>query len=225
MNYFKINGDVLEKYEITFNLTELNALKKQIIDECSEIVHHEKTLPFYPTPSMENKAEFRNVESTFVREDKKLFSKRVVIYNHYRFDEYRYSRLVLLINDLIWGNAQVIDDIDNPVVEPKKDYTALVLEKTYEYDMCEDNEASWNKLDELQTLIQKAILNKNQKDDLAFYPQVQALIKRKLVATIALSDILKTAEMFDLPLNTFGLKEIEQDNSRKLIYSKFNPRR
>jgi len=41
MVYFKYDGEKVEKYTVSFDKEQLEKLRIRMIDECSEITHHE----------------------------------------------------------------------------------------------------------------------------------------------------------------------------------------
>lgn len=113
MYYFLEQKYTIEKYFVSFSKEELEKLKIEIINKCSEIEHYE-----YDGTEGPNKFDYlqiRNYHEKFIRiresrdnlqwPDQKLY--------HYSYDKYNYPTLVTAIDNLLNGNVQALDVIYN----------------------------------------------------------------------------------------------------------------
>ena len=109
MLYFRKNDEVIEKYQIDFNKEEVETLKEKIINNCSFIKHEEYESDHLPRFAGKI---IKNYIHTYTGKEKNYFEETRDIYL-YSYDEYKPPYLVKLINQLLNGNSEVIDEILN----------------------------------------------------------------------------------------------------------------
>lgn len=97
MLYFKKKGDLIEKYQVSFDEKEIERLKNEIINNCSFIKHKEFKSDY--SPRFTDESLIRNLQSTYVGE-KEYFEETRDVYL-YSYDEYIPPYLVELINRLL----------------------------------------------------------------------------------------------------------------------------
>ena len=187
MYYFIDKKETIEKYSVSFSKEELEKLKIEIINNCSEIEHHE-----YEGTHGPNEFDYlriRNYKERFVRVEESRDSlqwpdQRVY---HYSYDEYKFPELVSVIDELLNGNVLVLDTIFNTNPESKGETIDEKIRKASEELDAIDNlkiAKKREKLDELQKLIELKKLNETQKSVVPYYARLRELITLDLVDTI-----------------------------------------
>ncbi len=217
--YYKQKGEFLEKYKISFNIVELVILRKEIIDKCSYITHEEKEYSYHPSKYY-NEECLRHIKNLGETRKEDLGSGSSLSYHLYSYDIYKPPILVDLIDRLIKGEGEVIEDIDNPVPSEKKfDFAKYLDRESVEIDNI-SNFKTDKKIEALKNFkktMENAKLNENQKNALDYYPLVQALIERKLVATISLTEVVKVTDFFEKGIDVFDLQYMESKNNLKRV--------
>lgn len=216
MYYYKQNGENLEKWLISFDEEKLAKLREEVLEKCSYISHEEKDID-YTGPGLEIYREgcVRNVKT---RENDQ-YSK------HYSFDLYHPKLLVDIIDALLKGDPSAIDELDNPrPTEAKWDFAEDIADTSRTVDSIPNLETK-RKIMALQILeetVQAAKLNENQVSALEYYPLVQNLLRRKLVATIKIEDVLRITDFFAKSVDIFGLCLNKEDKNNLKLYLKPN---
>ena len=95
--------------ELSFDRNKLIALRSEIIDNCSEVVHHHIALAISPIAS----ESIRNIK----KGDK--INASSILYN-YDYDEYVFPYLVTLIDAILNGQTDAINEIINPNKDKEK---------------------------------------------------------------------------------------------------------
>lgn len=199
MYYFVDKKETIEKYLVSFSKEELEKLKIEIINNCSEIEHHE-----YEGTHGPNEFDYlriRNYKERFVRVEESRDSlqwpdQRVY---HYSYDEYKFPELVSVIDELLNGNVLVLDTIFNTNPESKGETIDEKIRKASEELDAIDNlkiTKKKEKLDELQKLIELKKLNKKQKSVVPYYAKLRELITLDLVDTITKEEIERVNQFF-----------------------------
>ena len=199
MYYFVDKKETIEKYLVSFSKEELEKLKIEIINNCSEIEHHE-----YEGTDGPNEFDYlriRNYKERFVRIQESRDSlqwpdQRVY---HYSYDEYKFPELVSVIDELLNGNVLVLDTIFNTNPESKIETIDERIRKASEELDAIDNlkiAKKREKLDELQKLIELKKLNKKQKSVVPYYSKLKELITLDLVDTITKEEIERVNQFF-----------------------------
>ena len=199
MYHFIDKKETIEKYSVSFSKEELEKLKIEIINNCSEIEHHE-----YDGTHGPNEFDYlriRNYKERFVRVEESRDSlqwpdQRVY---HYSYDEYKFPELVSVIDELLNGNVLVLDTIFNTNPESKCETIDEKIRKASEELDAIDNlkiAKKREKLDELQKLIELKKLNKKQKSVVPYYARLRELITLDLVDTITKEEIERVNQFF-----------------------------
>lgn len=199
MYYFIDKKETIEKYSVSFSKEELEKLKMEVINNCSEIEHHE-----YEGTHGPNRFDYlriRNYKERFVRIQESRDSlqwpdQRVY---HYSYDEYKFPELVSAIDELLNGNVLVLDTIFNTNPESKIETIDEKIRKASEELDAIDNlkiTKKREKLDELQKLIELKKLNEKQKSVVPYYARLRELITLDLVDTITKEEIERVNQFF-----------------------------
>lgn len=201
MYYFVENKDIVEKYLVSFDKEEIEKLKIKIINNCSEIVHHEYDGTH--GPNQFDYLKIRNYKERFIRiqesrdtlqyPDQKIY--------HYSYDEYKFPVLVSYINELlIKENVLILDKIFNENDEIKTEtYDDKIKKASDELDTIDnlDIDKKRVKLDELQELLQLKKLNEKQESIDLYVDELKRLITLDLVDTISKIEIDRVNNFFE----------------------------
>lgn len=202
MYYFLKKENKIEKYAIDFNREELQRLKVEIINNCSEIEH--KEYESTRIPKRDDYLKIRNYkEKKIGKVEGKGYSPDKTLY-HFSYDEYEYPYLIILINRLLNGDIDAIYEINNPNIEKEKTSFELRIKEASNKINQIDNlntQVKIHKLNELQKLIETAKLNEQQKSVYEYYKKVQSLLIIKYESSIDVNILLNIQEFFGVQLN------------------------
>ena len=110
--YYVIEGKNINKYLVKFNVDELKKLRKEIIDNCSNIVHvgYRVVDEFddFDTEHIRRYVSYRLGGMTY-----KNFYYGGSAGAYVEYDYYEYSKLVLILDNLLNGNMSCLDDLFN----------------------------------------------------------------------------------------------------------------
>lgn len=104
MYFYDLEDITIVKYEVKINISELKKLKKEIIKNCSRIVHKSYETTQFPNVFLNNIKNY-NSQNTG-RKDENNNDIYLVSY-----DLYIYPYLVTLINELLLNNMSVINEL------------------------------------------------------------------------------------------------------------------
>lgn len=101
----------MNNLELSYDKNKLIALRNEIIDNCSEVVHHHIALAIAP------------IESERIRNIKKgeKINANSILYN-YDYDEYVFPYLVTLIDAILNGQTEATNEILNPNRDKEKHF-------------------------------------------------------------------------------------------------------
>ena len=209
MYYFRENGDLIEKYEVSFSKEELEELIPKITLESGRIIHNE-----YDSTSNINVDIMRihNYSKKSAGVQKFNDGIDIPIY-HYSYDEYIEPKLVTYINMLLNGDVNAIDKIfacqDEPTIP---NYANEIKKMSKEIDKIPNTKIQMKKakLDEFQKLLNEAKLNQNRKSMKEYYLKVQSMIHLTLKDQLSKETINRTDNFF-----TNSIESISQ--VRKLL--------
>lgn len=207
MIYFDKQEDKIEKYLVEFDQEELQKLKIEIINNCSEITHREYDGTV--EPNYYDYLKIRNFKRRKIgtkEHNDSLYYPNKTLY-HFSFDEYEYPYLVTLIEKILAGKTEAILEIFIPnTTKEKESLKTRIYKLTKEVDNLSASELikNYSKLDKLQKLTKKLEINKNQKSVLEYYQKVQTLLTFKLIDSIELSSISRIEDFFEIPLYERG---------------------
>ena len=217
--YYQQKDKFIEKYKISFNIAELEKLRKEIMDKCSSITHEEKEYSYCPDKYY-NEGCIRHIRDLGKTREEDLGSGSNLTYHLYSYDLYKPPILVDLIDRLIKGDSQVLENIDHPVAsEAKFDFAEYLATKSAQIDAISnfETEKKIAALTDFKETIAAAKLNEKQQSALDYYPIVQSLIERTLVATISLAEIVKVTNFFEKEINVLDLQYTESQNNHKRV--------
>ncbi len=192
MFYFKVDNEVVEKYQVNYNKEEIEKLRENIIHNCSHIVHREY-YNHYP-PHFTDKSLIFNFKSMFAFE-KEYFEETKDIYL-YTFDEYEPPSLIKLVDRLLKEDATVIDEILNYKVEDKVSFNEEINKVNQEYLNANNVFERQQRLKELENLLNQKNLNKNQQSTYIYYQKLLSLIKFELIDTLSLEYIQRVEDFY-----------------------------
>jgi len=223
MFYFVKIGKYVKKYKVNFEKKELQRLRLEIINNCSEVIHRVHN-------SVDSQEYYDCLRFRKFRRDKigtvEVNGEEKNVF-HFSYDEYIFPYLVSIIDQILLGNSEAITKIVDPdfskepptVFERKK----IILSKLEKFnkdiskaDSIEnfiEREKNISKLHlDLQVIIANDKLNRSQKSVLGYYSKVLEILNFKLVDTLDLNDKSRIKEFFDI-------KEIDEldDNFQKIL--------
>ena len=135
MNYFKLNGEVIEKYAVIFDKNKLLELKEEIIKNACLVVKGEFRGSSFWLTKINETSEIRNVRNQgLVKVRENMGGPDTSIYL-FTYDEYFYSQEVLFINRLLEEDASVIVEIYQDLDNVKKNYELKIAQKRKAIDM------------------------------------------------------------------------------------------
>lgn len=209
MYYFRKEKDVIVKYKTILDVEKLKKLRCEIIDKCSLIIHK-----CYKTTHRPNEYDYDHIRNY---KEKKI---GVIEYNDFysmpedqylvEYDYYKHTSLVTLIDILLEGNINVIDEIiklqdSNMKSEILKEELELLNEQNEIINNL--NNAEINNRDkqiELLNLSQKKLqdfkkkkdLNKNQVSEIIYCSQILECITLEKIDTININKVLLVKQFF-----------------------------
>lgn len=201
MIYFVKKDKQIEKYEVTYDKDEIEKLKYEIIEKCSEITHH--SYDDTGGPDENDYLRIRNLTKIKVgiREHNDFYDIAPETIYHFEYDEYELPYLVSLIDMLYHKNSGALYMILNPDFS----YEPESFEKRINDLMKKASRISNRKtkekiaiLEDLARLINQAELNANQKSVKDYYPKVQKLINLRLIDSIQLAELEKIQSFFEI---------------------------
>ena len=184
MYYFKENDSTIEKYEIVYNEEKVKELRREIIDNCSHIIHNENRTTI-PEMFKEDKLRYRNLHSKEIGRREYQDGPDRVEYL-VTFDEYIFPEVVKLIDNMLIGDVESTLKIVSYHTKTIIDIDKLIAIKSGELDKIDNLniKAKRQKLNELESLLEEKELNKNQKSIDYYINELKSEIKFVLVDTI-----------------------------------------
>lgn len=205
MYYYKKEDNEIIKYQVFLEEESLKKLRSEMIERCSLITHK-----CYRTTQTPNKFDYEHIKNYH---EKKI---GIIEYNDFysmpedeylvEYDYYEHPLLVSLIDRLIKGETNVIDEIEKYKVG-NIDYEQILLQEQQEiinklsninYEKINEQIELLNKNKEKLLNYQKQkILNKNQISANNYIPIVFSCIKQTKIASIPLNSILDVQIFFE----------------------------
>ena len=208
MFYYLKNRDNIEKYFVNFDNEELENLKIEIINNCSEIIHHE--YDGIDAPDQFDYLRIRNYKEKFVGIKESRDSLQIPDYYvyHFSYDEYVFPDLVYLIDELLKGDNNSIDKILNygkklngksisDTISDRIDETSRQLDNIDNLDIVRKK----SKLEELNSLIKLKEINEKQASIEPYYIKLKNLITFNLIDKISIKDIERVNNFFENKTN------------------------
>lgn len=198
MYYYVKNNDKIEKYEVQFDNEKLQKLRIEIINNCSEI-----TLKEYDgirEPNYFDYLKIRNYKSTKIGiAEGKGYAPDRTLY-HIKYNEYTFPYLVTLIDRLLEGDIEALNEIFNQVIEKETLPIELRIQTlSNEIDKISnlDTKKKIKELEKLHKLIETQKLNSNQLPVTIYYPKVQQLINLIYINSMKIEDIERLESFFE----------------------------
>ena len=213
MYYYTKKEEQIEKYEITFDEEKVKKVQKEIIDNCSEIVHEKYENDYSPrfTSREYSKGLIKNFNSENIG-TKEYFEETRTMYL-YTYDKYIPPKLVDLIDRLLEEDVTVLDEIFNynDIKSPSK-IDKKIKKLSSKLDKIDnlDTKNKKKKLNELEELLkEKQKLQKQLANINGYYQDLISLINFSLVDTISISELEKVEKFLEIkPEINYGNTEV-----------------
>ena len=228
MYYIEQKEDELVKYEVKINQEQLEKIKVEIINNCSEIKHIVER-GTKPTNEIYDTLHIRKFTKKFLytREYNDFYMPDEDIYE---FDYYKYENttLVNLIERLLAGNTNAIINLKNPEENnPLNDKKQKIEEKTKEL-LSNIDKVNPKQLEELKQQLESYLeykeLNSDRKSDLGYYPKVLDCIileekdRIKIETLEQFNHLYQEAETFFTTVNSPNIHpDINKELYKRLI--------
>lgn len=214
MLYFRKNDEVIEKYQVSFDINKIEELKREIIDNCSYIYHREYESDYTPIFTNEIIKNFRYIPTG---KEKEYYEETRDIYL-YSYDEYKPPYLVELINQLLKGNSNIIDKILNYDIHTKTSIDDRINLANQEFIKIDSDNITKRKekLKELEELLKIKELNTGKKSIELYYNKLIELIIFTLIDSLPISDLNRVKSFFEINLSN----KVEISNLKEKILKK-----
>lgn len=212
MYYYNIENENIIKYEVSIDKENLEKLKREIIEKCSEISHiHEETVGL---PNFHDYEHIRNYKYNFVRSVEKndFYGTTIDVYL-VDYDYYEHPDLANHIWYLLRGDTSIISQIINPQIENideeknimnEQQQIIEILNNKKDSDITKQLELLKENQEKLKEYKAKKELNKNQVSVEPYYQKVLECISFKEISKISLQDLLNIQEFLS-NVNEFTL--------------------
>ena len=198
MNYFKLNGKVIEKYLVIFDKAKLLKLKEEIIkNDCLVVKGEFRGSSFWLT-KVNKTSEIRKVRNQgLVKVRENMGGPDTAIYL-FTYDEYFYTKEILFINRLLEEDATVIKEIERELVNGPKILEQQIAQKRKEIDEIANSEIRKKiaLLEELESLLEIYTQMPNP-----YLLKLQSLIKLKLINSISLNKVEEVVSFWNQEFN------------------------
>jgi len=199
MNYFVKKGNIIEKTNVIYDSEQLEKIRLEIVNNCSEIEHCEYDDVVGPNRSDSLRIRNYSAERIGKRELNDFYATDLDLY-HYSYDRYNYPRLVSLIDRLLNGDAQAIFLISNPSLNNElPTVSERIKQSSQDLDAIDDSNINEKKkkIAELEKLLKLEKYNKNQQPVIDYYARVRNLITLEFVDLITMDEILRYTSFFN----------------------------
>lgn len=190
---FKEHDGIIVKWNIELDVDKLKEIRKEAIENCSDIYHHEHKILITEEENKLANRYYRNKKVKVLEDD----PEKCIL----TFDEYVYPRLIKLIDDLLDGDAHVVSEIISPV-ETNQNYYDESLKKLDEEISLIDNynfDLKIRKLSQLRDLVAEAKANENKKNISKYYQLVRESLNLEFIDEIEYSEVYRVMNFFDMP--------------------------
>lgn len=220
MYYFEQENNEIKKYKISYNKKEIESLRLKAINNCSEIIHkNDRSSGRLTRESADDKLKIRNYKEEYLGWEEDRWGERSVY--ELTYDEYNFPYLVTLIDRLLNNDVNVLIEIFNPDFSKENIVTIDEMVKRMMKELDEmdnlDRKRKKAKLDELQSLLEKAQSNKNQESVAKYYDELQKLIVIEYMDSIELDSVIRIASFYEKPISTFSFN----DTPKKVLHLKY----
>lgn len=199
--YYTREKEIIKKYEIEFEISDIEDMKYKIIDECSEVRHRKGIYneDFVSRFSMDDYARIRNLSKKLIEkyETNDFYNPRIIEIYDASFDEYIFPHIISLIDELLKGNSDVLHEILNykeVLIDSKKELEKKINEMKENIDKVDPNKLK-NLIEEYQSI-------KPAKSVKPYLAELRSMIKFILVDEIAMEDINRVYSFVDEAKNS-----------------------
>lgn len=205
MKQFIEKDNVVEKYDVKVDEFKLQELRLEIINDCSEIIHHD----YYGNEGPEH-YDFLKIRN--LKEQKMNHSSHKSPIYHITYDEYIFPYLVNIIDHILQEDDDIIDELVHPNYTKEESYI-MNRKKEIIMDLFVNDDVEFSRkekgLAEYKKLLDSEKLNSNRKDIKPYYQQVANCI------TFILESVMEK-EQIDEVLQFLELKNKEEKKKRVL---------
>ena len=211
MYYYERFDDRIDKYELTFNKDDLEKLKKEIIDNCCEITHYDCNSIIIPLSDRYLKIKKLKYKPIGLAENNDFYTPDDILY-HLSYDEYKYPKIVGLIDKLLKEDPDLDLNYDEELtVEEQIDKAT----REYEQIPIKSVEKRRIKKIEIDELLDKRELNVNQVPVDNYYLRLQDIIHMKHIGSIKLNEVSNSSDSFENNDERVIRRILRKDNSIK----------
>ena len=200
MIFYRKKEDSISKYDISYEINKMRELRDALIKNCSSKKHVIKKSTVIPNISVDNHTseitdlKVRNTGKTASYSDT---SEDKTVYEYdYIFVDYPY--LVQLIDSLLEGDADSINEIMTYDIEYPNNYDELIEETKNEIKDAVDNDPDYAlvAIGDLKALLEEKELNKDAQSTEAYYQTLLSLFNYKFIDSMPISQIIAYKNFF-----------------------------
>lgn len=192
MNYYYLSEGSIKQCNIIIDIKRLKELRKKIIDDCSEIKHIITESVDIP----EEDEQLYNLEYKMIGKKYDDFSNKIRNVYLIEYDWYEYPKLVSIIDELLYGNSDVLDNFYNTI--NKLDGEEEIINNLYSElrkAHRENDNQMIRKINGKINAIKKSRENSPIKD---YYFEVDKCIKIKVLKSMSINTLTRVEEFFGL---------------------------
>lgn len=215
MFFYCIENEYIIKYKLSLDEGKIKNLRKEIIENCSTIIH-KKYETCNPPKDRYNYEKIRNYreKKIGVHEYRDFLPDEDIYLVEYFY--YEHPRLVTLIEELLKGNTSVINEIKNPKIENINEEEIILKEQKEIIEVLNNNKNNdiskqlyllKENQKKLEDYKKRKELNQNQISEELYYDRVLNCITFEEISKIKLKHILEIQEfLLDSNIETLDLE-------------------
>lgn len=193
MIYFERHIDnSISKFDVSFDPEVLESICSIIMTECRDTLHHVHKLTTEELNVRINGGNCHNLVRGQLDPSTGLIEVS--------YDEYKYPKLVTLVQQLLSGDASVIGEIARPIETGQRNLDDIVDTIDMEINNINnrDVEKKIRKLEELRAALARARENKREKRLSRYYDMVYGALNMNLLGVLSSAEV----EIYAQPSNT-----------------------
>ena len=207
MFYYEIEDDYIIKYEVTIDREAIETLKKTVMDNCSEIIKmHEHVGMEPPKLSSGPGIRYSNIEKEATYDGSKFKDYK------WSYTEYKDSKLVSIIDQLLEGKASVIWELKHPKErQTNKEILEGRINQYLPVNQCTkfgDLKSAISDYEEYLSL-NTSRLRKSDTVVFSYYPQVLSFINLNKVCSMSIEDAKEAIKFFGAEFEYLNLNDYE----------------